>query len=55
MLRTVNPNIPSTIKQALIAKWAVDPTGAGGTVNIHPNDAAQLFESTFIENFLRSI
>ena len=55
MLRSVNPNIPSTIKQALIAKWAVDPTGTGGTVNTHPNDAAQLFESTFIENFLRSI
>lgn len=55
MLRTVNPNISSTIKQTLIAKWAVDPTGAGGTVNTHPNDAAQLFESTFIENFLRSI
>lgn len=55
MLRTVNPNIPETIKQALIAKWAVDPTGEGGTVNTHPNDAAQLFESTFIENFLKSI
>lgn len=55
MLRTVNPNIPSTIKQALITKWAVDPTGAGGTINTHPNDAAQEFESTFIENFLRSI
>lgn len=55
MLRTSNPNIPTAIKQALIAKWAVDPTGAGGTVNIHPNDAAQLFESAFIENFLKSI
>lgn len=55
MLRTVNPNIPSAIKQALIAKWAVDPTGASGAVNTHPNDDAQLFESTFIENFLRSI
>ena len=55
MLRTVNTNIPSAIKQALIAKWAVDPTGEGGEVNTHPNDAAQLFESTFIENFLKSI
>lgn len=50
MLRTSNPNIPTAIKQALIAKWAVDPAS-----NTHPNDAAQLFESTFIENFLRSI
>lgn len=50
MLRTSNPNIPTAIKQALIAKWAVDTTS-----NTHPNDAAQLFESTFIENFLRSI
>lgn len=55
MLRTVNPNIATSVKQALKAKWAVDPTGESGTVNTHPNDAAQLFESTFIENFLRSI
>jgi hypothetical protein len=55
MLRTVNPNIPAAIKQALITKWAVDPTGTGGTVNKHPNDAAQKFEATFIENFLKSI
>lgn len=50
MLRTSNPNIPAAVKTALIAKWAVNP----GT-NEHPNDAAQLFESTFIENFLRSL
>lgn len=50
MLRTSNPNIPTAIKQALIAKWAVDTTS-----DTHPNDAAQLFESTFIENFLRTI
>ena len=55
MLRTVNPDIPSAIKQALIAKWAIDPTGESGTVNLHPNADAQLFESTFIENFLKSI
>ena len=53
MIRTVNPNIPSTIKQALIQKWAVQPSGED--VNWHPNEAAHLFESTFIENFLRSI
>lgn len=50
MLRTSNPNIAAAVKAALIQKWAVNP----GT-NEHPNDAAQLFESTFIENFLRSI
>lgn len=55
MLRTVNPNIASEVKQALKAKWAVDPTGESGTVNTHPNDAAHEYESTFIENFLRSI
>lgn len=47
MLRTSNPNIPASIKSALIQKWAVNPG-----VNEHPNDAAQLFESTVIENFL---
>jgi len=50
MLRTSNPNIPSSIKTALINKWAVNPG-----VNEHPNDAAQLFESAFIENFLMSL
>ena len=50
MLRTSNPNIPASIKQALIEKWS-----ANYPSNQHPNDAAQLFESTFIENFLRSI
>lgn len=55
MLRTVNPNIATAVKQALLAKWAVGPAGLGGTVNTHPNDDAQLFESTFIENFLMSI
>lgn len=50
MLRTSNPNIAAAVKAALKQKWAVNP----GT-NEHPNDAAQLFESYFIENFLRSI
>lgn len=50
MLRTSNPNIPANIKQALIEKWS-----ANYPSNQHPNDAAQLFESSFIENFLRRI
>lgn len=50
MLRTSNPGISSAVKTALIQKWAVNPSS-----NTHPNDAAHEFESTFIENFLRSI
>ena len=50
MLRTSNPNIAAAVKTALINKWAVNPG-----VNEHPNDAAQEFESTFIENFLRTL
>lgn len=49
MLRTSNPNISSTVKQILIGKWAVSQS------NQHPNDAAQLFESSFIQAFLESI
>lgn len=50
MLRTVNSNISASIKQILKEKWSVDYPS-----NQHPNDDAQLFESHFIENFLRSI
>jgi hypothetical protein len=49
MLRTSNPNIPADIKTALITKWRVSSS------NTHPNDAAHIFESTCIENFLRSL
>lgn len=55
MLRTMNPKIPSAVKSALVAKWAVDPTGSGGSVNTHPNWQAHEYESTFIENFLKTI
>lgn len=55
MLRTMNPNIPNAIKSALITKWAVDPTGEGGSVNTHPNWQAHEYEATFIESFLRTI
>ena len=50
MIRTSNPDIASAVKTALINKWAVDPSN-----NTHPNDAAHEFESTCIENFLRSL
>ena len=50
MIRTVNPDISSSVKNILIQKWAVEPN-----VNNHPNDDAHEFESFVIENFLRSI
>ena len=50
MLRSTNPNIPSSVKDIILAKQAVNPPS-----NTHPNDDAQLYESTFIENFLMSI
>lgn len=50
MHRTSNSDIASAVKTALIDKWAVDPNS-----DTHPNDAAHEFESTFIEQFLRSI
>lgn len=55
MLRTVNSNIADSVKAALISKWAVDPTGAGGTVNTHPNWQAHEYEAAFVEDFLRRI
>lgn len=56
MLRTVNPDIPSSVKQALIQKQAVDPDGnITGTINRHPNDQAHEYESYNIEAFLRRL
>jgi hypothetical protein len=50
MLRTSNPDISAEVKQILTEKWSVNYPS-----NQHPNDDAQLYESYFIENFLRSI
>jgi lysophospholipase L1-like esterase len=50
MIRSQNPNIPASVKAIIKNKQAVDPDS-----NTHPNDDAHIFESTFIENFLRSI
>lgn len=49
MIRTVNPDISSEAKNILKQKWRVNET------NQHPNVAAQRFQSTFIENWLRTI
>ena len=49
MIHTTNPNISGTVKTALINKWRVSES------NAHPNAQAHAYESTFIENFLRSL
>lgn len=49
MLRSSNPDISQTAKNIALAKWRVSST------NGHPNEAAHNYESTFIENFLRSL
>ena len=50
MIRSTNPDIPAAIKQNILNAQAVNPSS-----NTHPNDAAHAFESTFIENFLKSL
>ena len=56
VFRSTNPNIPSSIKAIVNAQRAIDWDGSRtGTANKHPNDATQLFESTIIENFLKSL
>ena len=56
MIRSINTDIASAVRTAVTRKQAVDYDGTTtGSVNLHPNDDAQLFESTFIESFLRNI
>lgn len=56
VFRSTNPNIPSAIKAIVNEQRAVDWDGSiTGTANKHPNDETQLFESTIIENFLKSL
>lgn len=50
MIRCQNTDIPASVKSLITQAQAVDPS-----TNTHPNDAAHKLESTFIENFLRSI
>lgn len=49
MLRSTNPNICDEAKQARLISQRVSET------NQHPNVLAHEYESTFIENFLRSL
>ena len=50
MIRSQNPDISSTVKDYVKAKQAVNPS-----TNTHPNDNAHIYESYFIEDFLRTI
>ena len=49
MLRSTNPNISNKAKDIALKKWRV------GESNQHPNALAHVFESTVIENFLRTL
>lgn len=56
MIRSQNPDIASSVKTIVNKKQAVDYDGTTtGSVNWHPNDETHEYESTFIENFLRSL
>lgn len=56
MIRSMNTDIASAVRNIVTRKQAVDYDGTiTGSVNLHPNDEAHGFESTFIENFLRTL
>ena len=56
MIRSCNPDIPSSIRETITRLQAVDYDGTQtGSVNKHPNRDAHILESTFIENFLKTI
>lgn len=56
MIRSRNNNIAYAVRTLVTQKQAVDYDGTiTGTINLHPNDNAHLYESYFIEDFLRSI
>ncbi|MBQ0113728.1 MAG: SGNH/GDSL hydrolase family protein, partial [Bacteroidales bacterium] len=49
MIRSINPDIQSFVRNQISIKQRVSSS------NTHPNDNAHLYESQFIENFLRSL
>ncbi|WP_026524732.1 SGNH/GDSL hydrolase family protein [Butyrivibrio sp. MB2005] len=49
MIRSTNPDISSEVKNARLIAWRVSAD------NAHPNADAHRYESTYIENFLRSL
>lgn len=48
--RTNHANLIDSVKEARKAAFSVNPTS-----NLHPNEKAHEYESTFVENFLRSL
>ena len=56
MIRSANPDIPADVRETITRLQAVDYDGSQtGTVDKHPNADAHLFESFFIEEFLKTI
>lgn len=56
MIRSSNPDMPYEIRDLITQAQAVDYDGTQtGEQNWHPNTAAHLFESFFIEEFLKTI
>lgn len=49
MIRSTSPDVSQEVKNIILEKQKISAT------NQHPNLQAQAFESTFIENFLRSL
>ena len=49
MIRTVNPDVSDEAKTIIKRKWRITMT------NTHPNTAAQYFQASFIENWLRTL
>ena len=56
MIRSQNQEISKLVRDIITKKQSVDYDGtATGKTNRHPNEEAHLYESYFIENFLRSL
>ena len=53
MLRTSNPDVAQTVKNACNNRQYVNPSSE--SPNYHPNESAHEFESTFIEAWLRTL
>lgn len=56
MIRSCNTDIPADVRETITRMQAVDYDGSQtGSVNKHPNADAHLFESFFIEQFLKTL
>ena len=54
LIRTIKTNVDSSIKRFRDLQWEVNPTSGSGN-NGHPNAKCHEYESTIVENFLRSL